>query len=74
MREAKRRRAASTHSVFASRKTTARRSETYVGNDSRTSPEGRTESDMRRARAVRESVTSPSVGWCSVVYMLTCGS
>ena len=50
------------------------RSETYVGNDSRTSPEGRTESDMRRARAVRESVTSPSVGWCSVVFMLTCGS
>ena len=47
----------------------ARRSDTYVGNESLTSPEGRTVSDMRRVRTDRDRIMSPSTGWRIVVFI-----
>ncbi len=51
------------HSRLLSKNSNARLGDMYGGNDSLTSPEGRTLSVMRRARRVQDMTTSPSEGW-----------
>ena len=59
-------RACSTQSAFRSRNCMALRTETPYGKETRTAPVPRTLIEMRRARRVRERVTSPSRGCVTV--------
>ena len=66
IRAAIRTRACSTQSAFRSRNSMALRTETPYGKETRTAPVPRTLIEMRRARRVRERVTSPSRGCVTV--------
>ena len=66
-RSERRCRADSIQLTLVSRNDSALRADTDIGKDSLTDPDGRTAMDMRVARRVCDSVTSPNTGWLYLV-------